>query len=91
MLLEMIKRYPKRFEYTALRRANTTPSEYNRTSHIKLASAIEKEEWGTVLDVISDKQYSSALSNLICCLNMIDYDLDGFTVDEHKDLIYGYK
>lgn len=64
-VFEAIKQFPTEFIITARARAKTSPSYSNIANHLKLADAIESENWDTVRAVITDPNYARAFEGVV--------------------------
>ncbi len=83
-LVEAIKKYPGHFLSTFLKRAETTPSDYNRNQHRLLAEKVKEKDWNEVGKLISQPEYYSGLEGVVMCVrgrnldnsfDLCDYDI----------------
>ncbi len=58
------------FEYTAKKRASTTPNPYNKEMHTQLAVAVAAEDVEELERIVRDNQYTPGFISLCWCLNM---------------------
>lgn len=68
-ILEAIQQYPEQFISTCRARANTTPSEENRTNHLVLSIAVNLEAWDQVEEILNIPSYRKPLEGVVFCLD----------------------
>ncbi len=82
-LIDAIKRNADAFEYTAQRRASTTPCFQNKCRHTGLSIAINRKDWKRVQAIVELPSYQVAFKRLVWCLNMHS-SIDS---DEHSKIL----
>ena len=68
-ILEAIQQYPEQFISTCRARANTTPSEENKSNHLLMALNIASGDWSRVEHLLNHKGYCKPLEGVIFCLD----------------------
>ena len=68
-LLEAIQAHPEQFISTIEARADTTPSEVNKTNHLFMAHWIKMEMWEFVGELLTDLMYRKPLEGVVFCLD----------------------
>lgn len=87
-LLAAIQAYPERFMDTLERRADTTPNPVNFENHLKFLAAIEEQDWGRVVRLISLPEYQKPLQGVVLCLNHFGFYYDEeFTPEVHHKIM----